>query len=193
MTCPYKPKTYYDLDLLKSSRLPIDKLVQGVVSKHKERLKKFQKRNNVWPNMFDVTVDLVNAFKHEAYVYVQKILENTKRYGYLYLVTRDERTTEAYFDVDSFQLVRNRWEVLRLIKKQAEWFSKPDTHHFDATCLYLIYFYALLVNPEANWITMDYINGGNRYHQYGTGVNWETAMPSSCIDTRPRPLYVCET
>ncbi|GBL95418.1 hypothetical protein AVEN_274334-1, partial [Araneus ventricosus] len=137
MSCFLKPKIYFDIEALKESCLPIDKLIEPVVSKHKERLKAFRTRNTVWRNVYNVTPALVKAFETEAYAHVKHISDNIHLYGYFYHVMQDEWMNEAYFDVESFQMVENRWEVLSLVKKQALIFSKPDTHRFDATCLYL--------------------------------------------------------
>ncbi|GIY10401.1 uncharacterized protein CDAR_596511 [Caerostris darwini] len=142
--------------------------------------------SKVWPLFYDVTPELVCAFEKEAYAHIKHVLDNTIEFGFLYMMAGYSQyyINAVYFDVDAFQLARARCKVIKEVKKQASRFKAEGTNGFNATCLYLLYFYTLLANPHANWIMIDYLTGGNRYHQYGTRLDW--APPPGCVDTRGR-------
>lgn len=165
----------YDLKVLENATHNLDRLVSYVVQDNKRRLKNHMgSESRVLKGFYDVTPQLVNDFKNEANGHIKHLQSRTTTYGFLYLMAdeKDPWTNAVHFDYENFPLMRDKASVLGTIRKMAMQFSPPNTNHFDATCLYLLYFYALLVNPNRNWITMDYISNGNRYHQYGTRLDW---------------------
>lgn len=173
MTC--KLEEYYDLKLLSLAELPIDTLIRSVSLRHVSEISRLRSPSRLWDGFYDVTPQLIDTLELEGRDHVKRVRENASVYGYLYFVAEHngEWYTAAYFDYQQFPLMKDRESVLRRIRKMAETVSKPDTTEFDATCLYLLYFYALLVNPLSNWITIDYLANGNRYHQYGTRLKGE--------------------
>lgn len=173
MSC--KRKEYYDLKLLSLAKLPIDTLVRSVSSKHLFEIGQMRSPSRLYEMFYDVTPRLIDTLSKEGEEHIKQIKENVNLYGYLYFIAEHngEWYTAAHFDYQQFPLMKDRESVLRRIRKMAEKISKPNTTEFDATCLYLLYFYALLVNPLSNWITIDYLANGNRYHQYGTRLKGE--------------------
>lgn len=163
-------ESYYDLRLLSVANLPIDCLIDKVASKNLSDISKTRSQSRIWSMFYDVTPQLVKAFYREGHDHIKFIKEEPSLYGYLYFVADNINYwyNAPYFDYEQFPLMMKKQCVLKEIRKIAKQFSKPNTIEYDATCLYLIYFYALLANPHTNWITIDYIANGNRYHQFGT-------------------------
>ena len=153
-------KEYYDLKLLESSRLPIDDLIQTKASRN------LISESRIWKKMYDVTPDLIDAYEREGKEHIHQIREE----GYLYFIAKHSNQwfNAPHFDYAQFPLMSHREGVLQRIKKIARSFAKEHTVEYDATCLYLLYFFALIINPTLNWTTIDYLSNGNRYHPYGT-------------------------
>lgn len=158
------PCQMYDLNLLSLAKLPIDSLVKPITMRSRSE-------NRMWKGLNDVTPEIVDGYARDAKRYVRQIKASPSVYGYLYFVAENSGQwhTAPHFDYMHFPLMKHQQCVLSRIKKLAlETGSKPNTNEMDATCLYLLYFYALLINPSLNWITVDYLSNGNRYHQFGT-------------------------
>ncbi len=161
---------YYDLELLKKAILPIDGLIQNATQNLSFD---YYLKPSIQYGMFNaVTPELVKDFRDQAEAHIMTILEDhktdTPQYSYLYLLVdqRSKLYNAPYFEYTKFPLVRD--DVFKEIRKIAKKYSKNNISHFEATCIYLLYFYALLVNRDSNWITIDYLSRGNKYHQHGT-------------------------
>lgn len=175
MACRPQTTEYYDLELLKKDQLPIDSWIRQVREAQKEELYPHRQENRVLPGLYDITPYLVDRLEKEGKRHIQKLKGN----GYLYTLAENSLHLHnvPHFDYKSFPLIVGREGVLERITKMAKQEHKKIlTLNFDATCLYLLYFYALLVNPKLNWITMDYLASGNRYHQWGTQLNGKFVM-----------------
>lgn len=170
MSCKSKREEFYDLKLLGEAKLPIDTLIQKATSKRTYEIAQLRTESRIWKKMYDVTPAVIDTFVKEGKNHLKEIKGNVGTYGYLYFVA--EHSSQWYnaphFDYLQFPMMKNRDCVLSRIKKMAEMVAKENTNEYDATCLHLLYFYALLVNPSLNWITIDYLANGNRYHQFGT-------------------------
>lgn len=164
---------FYDLEKLKTVPQKVDSLIQLARQGQKTLLSKLSRPNPIFKGFNDVTPKLVETFEQQAFAHVQHVLKNLDDYGYLYHLEAQNHAlvNSVYFDYENFPLMQDKARVLGTIRKMAVRFSQPNTNHFDVTCIYLLYFYALLVNGHANWVTMDYLAGGNRYHQYLTYTN----------------------
>lgn len=161
------PEEYYDLKVLKNSTRKIDELIRYVANQNQE-LKRYRVRNRTLPEMFDVTPKLVQDFRRQALSHVRHVLDNLKEYGDLYRIAKENHFNTVEIDLLGFPLVCNRYDVMEKIEEYAQTFYKKGCLEFHITCLYLLYFYALLVNPDLNWTILDYLTQGNRNHQYLT-------------------------
>lgn len=167
-------RVFYDLDILRKQTLKIDRLIDFVATQNESKLSRLRVPSNVLRGFYIVTPELVNAFEKDGSAHVRHILDNRSEYGLLYDLVdhRDHLFNSLRFDYDNFPLVSCdpavKDDVLRRVQKTAAAFFKPDTLPFDATCLTLLYFYALLVNPEANWTILDHLSDGNKFHKYLT-------------------------
>lgn len=183
MSCKLQKKKfsdYYDLNLLRVANLPIDCLIDQVTSKNLSEIGKTREQSGLWSLFYDVTPRIVQVFEREAMEHINTILKDVSLYGYLYFVADNKNHwyNAPLFDYEQFPLMSKRDCVMNKIRKMAEKFFKNGTMNFHATCLYLLYFYALLVNPHINWIIVDYIANGNRYHQFGTRL---TGNMKTCV------------
>ncbi|KAG8172717.1 hypothetical protein JTE90_003906 [Oedothorax gibbosus] len=121
----------------------------------------------------DITEDLVKDFKHYAISFMKRIQSDKPEYGYLYNII-DERNClnhAVYLKWDEFPLLRD--QVLHEIEQISKLFADPPTEYSDATMLYLLTFYALLVNSEhSNWMIIEYLKNCNKDHQYAIHIDW---------------------
>lgn len=156
----------YDLDLLSKARVPIDDLIDRARPRGVRSL--FE--NTLYPGFRDVEFKLVDDYEKLGKQHIEDVQKDKSLYGYLYFLSENNKFwfNKVNFDYANFPLIRGRECILSKIRIMAEKFHQRHTNNFDATCLYLLYFYALLVNPKRNWITMDYLANGNKYHQLGT-------------------------
>lgn len=162
---------FYDLKVLKRQNLPLDRIVDYVAQKNERQLRRYKTSKL---NSFNIiSEELVIDFKSEAVAHVRQIQNNRKEYGFLYntIDDKDPMSHTVFIKYKEFPLVES-FKVIREIQNIAAQFYPKDTDYFDATCLYLLIFYALLVNRQANWVTIDYATHCNRNHQYAAYVNW---------------------
>lgn len=156
---------YFDLQQLKKFKLPIDRVIDFVVKPNEAKLKLLAVKNRALPDFYNVTYELVVEFRRQAMAHVQHVLENLSEYGHLYdLLKRRDLFNAVYYDYRNFPLACER--VLDQVENMADKFFKRGAVEFPATCLYLLYFYARLANPDKNWITIDHLSNGNVYHKY---------------------------
>lgn len=161
---------FYDLRVLKRVVHPIDRLVQYQIREHARSLNSYKVPSTALKDFHDVTPRLVADFRRQAYAFVRHVRDNPEEYGMFYILAKDkcQWTNVVFFDYENVSLLRDKTRILSQVRMIASQLAKPDTNEFDATCLYLLYFYILLVNPHCNWVTVDYLMHGNRYHQYLT-------------------------
>lgn len=174
MACQtYQPTEYYDLKVLKRQNLPLDRIVDFVTKKNDQRLRRYKSSWNPLLGFQSVTSELVIDFKDEAIAHVKHIQNNRDEYGFLYNVIddKDPMSPTLYIKYKDFALVENG-TVIPKIQQLAAHFYPRDTDYYDATCLYLLIFYTLLVNRHANWLTIDYITHCNLNHQYAAYITW---------------------
>lgn len=164
--CPDN-RSFYDLDVLKKSNRSIDKLFQFTIS-HNKNLPKYYKRNSAFHQFNDITLQLVLDFGILAKSHIDELIHNTLQYGSLYELARMTKFNNINVDYATFPLIHQekRVEIMEEIKSIASKFYSLDTLFFNITCLEILYFFALLVNPTYNWITIDYLSHGNKNHQY---------------------------
>lgn len=156
---------YYDLKVLQKCYMSIDSLIDYIVLQNPS-LRKYAHPNYIYPNFNNVTAKLILDFERLGEMHITHVLNNLRDYGFLYNLIDDSQFNAVEYDYKHFPFVSDRYAVLREIERIAEKFFQKHTLKFDATCLYLLYFFALLINNDANWIIMDYINNGNKYHKY---------------------------
>lgn len=173
MSCKLsQQEEYYDLKILKRQNLRLDRLVDYVALRNEHRLRKYKIQSKQLKPFYTVTVELVREFKPEAIAHVKEIQAGLKEYGFLYnmIKVNDLSSHAVYIKYEDFALMEGN--VLPEIESIAKQFYPKDTDNFDATCLYLLIFYALLVNRQENWVTIDYITSCNRDHQYAPYIDW---------------------
>ncbi|GFQ96865.1 uncharacterized protein TNCT_607691 [Trichonephila clavata] len=163
---------YYDLKALKRSNHRLDRLVDFVAHSNGYRLRKLGSPSKLLPGFNNVTPQLVREFKNEAYAHLKQIQTSREEYGYLFNIIdeRDGISHAVYIKYEQFPLMEENTmpEIYAIANKLAE----PNTDMHDATCLYLLIFFALLVNRHSNWAIIDYLTNCNSEHPYALYVNW---------------------
>lgn len=164
--CPKLPDDFFDLTHLKDEKRKVDTLI-AKERQQNPNLKNYYRINNAMPEFNDITTQLIQDFKHRAQVYIEHIIANKYDYGTLYLLAQSKTFNYLYIEYTTFPLIYHQEKklVMAEIEKMAKHYY-TDQLMYKITCLELLYFYALLVNPKYNWIIMDYISCGNKNHQY---------------------------
>lgn len=154
-----KNEEYFDLKFLSMSKRKVDNLIEETRFKF-PNLKNYYKRNHALKQFNDITLQLVEDFESYAKTYIQFLITNKNDYGILYLLAQNKLFNLLYIEYITFPLIdlKNKKVIIEKIEKIAQ--------NNKISCLELLYFFALLVNPNYNWITMDYIANGNKNHQY---------------------------
>lgn len=160
-------RSYYDLDILKKATRPIDKLISSFIHNH-HNLNKYYSKNSALKQFNNITLQLVLDFKIGAKNHIETLMNNSLQYGTLYYMTKKVLFNMLYIDCSSFPLIVQEEKdcIMKEIQTLALKYFKRGTLFYDITCLELLYFFALLVNPTFNWITIDYISKCNKMHQY---------------------------
>ncbi|KAG8175222.1 hypothetical protein JTE90_022645 [Oedothorax gibbosus] len=105
---------------------------------------------------------------------MNRILSNKAEHGYLYNIIEEDHPWNhaVYLKWEEFPLLQG--QVFHELHQIAKEFAERHTEHYDATMLYLLQFYALLVNSDhSNWVTIEYLGNCNKDHQYAIHINWE--------------------
>lgn len=160
-------RSYYDLDVLKKANRPIDKLFSVFIYNH-SNLNKYYNKNSAFKQFNNISLQLVLDFKIGAKTHVETLMDNSLYYGTLYYLANQKLFNMLYIDYLTFPLIvqEERDCILKEIQNIAVIYFKKGSMFYDITCLELLYFFALIVNPNYNWITMDYISNCNKMHQY---------------------------
>ena len=158
-------RSYYDLDVLKHATRPIDKLYEYIIY-HNSNLPKYYKRNSAFKQFNNVTLQLVLDFKVPAKAHIDQLLNNKLEFGTLYHLEKVYKFNSLYIEYENFPLIEPNENIMKEIKDIAVKFFHENTTSYNITCLELLYFFALLVNPTYNWIIIDYLSNGNKTHQY---------------------------
>lgn len=165
--CNAKNEDYYDLKVLEKTRRKIDGLIDYVVHQNPQ-LSSYKVPSPTMSGMFNVTLALVKDFRCQVLSHIRHVLDNLSVYGNLYALAKMDHFNTFEIEYTHFPLLCNRHEVLSKIEEYAQTFFPKDGIDFQVTCLYMLYFLGLLVNPKLNWTIMDYLTQGNCNHQYLT-------------------------
>lgn len=157
---------YYDIELLKKASSPEDEAIHRLTRQNYFIVRNYAPPSKFWPQFFLVTPELIQYFRDYALHHVKQIRQKK---GYFYRLIDHHRRLfiEPQFDYERFPLVEQKLQVMTDIHALAETLVPHHSSELDATCLYLLYFYGVLANPDHNAITMDYLTTGNKYHAYG--------------------------
>lgn len=159
---------FYDIEYLKSSKIKADDLIENVKFQN-PNLINYHRRNNALPMFNDISLKLVKDFAHYAHAYVRHLISNKFEFAILYYLAKEKTFTSLYIEYMTFPLVNQpeKKEIIKEIEKMAlVFYENSHCVEYKITCMELLYFYALLINPDYNWVIMDYINNGNKNHQY---------------------------
>lgn len=160
-------RSYYDLDILKKAVRPIDKLFSLFIFNH-PNLNKYYNKNSALKQFNNISLQLVLDFKIGAKNHIDTLINNSLQYGTLYYIANQNLFNMLYIDYSTFPLIVQEEKecILKEIQTLALKFFKRGSIFYDITCLELLYFFALIVNPTFNWITIDYVSNCNKMHQY---------------------------
>ena len=158
---------YYDLDNLKKMKTASDRMIDPIRFKNNKKIRQLQEQSVILKKFNVVTTNVIRYFESEAISYIKHLLNNGKRYKTLYWLDDNiEMFNKIEIDYSNFVLMNDKKSVLSLIERKAKYFFEKDSLKFKITVLYLLYFYALIVNEDSTWILIDYLNLGNVHHQY---------------------------
>ncbi|GIY03991.1 uncharacterized protein CDAR_304841 [Caerostris darwini] len=151
--------------------LPIDILKRRVASdaQLKNIVKSLRKPNLFKAFEFSVTLELVQneTVKKAAKTYIYRLLAEKEKFGYLYFLLNQRMAVplDVQFNGELVIESENFDQVVETIEKMAQEFN-CNTRIFEVTCVELLYFFTMLVNPYVKWIAVDYALQCARTHAY---------------------------
>lgn len=158
---------YYDIEFLKKSKRNVDSLIENIRFQN-PNLKNYYRKNNALRKFNDITLQLVKDFKSYAESHVKFLMNNKQEYGILYLMAFSKQFNLVHIEYTNFPLIsqKEKKNIMKEIEEIAQTINNKNNLLYSITCIELLFFYALLVNPEYNWVIMDYISFANKNHQY---------------------------
>ncbi|GIY64792.1 uncharacterized protein CEXT_420531 [Caerostris extrusa] len=118
---------------------------------------------------FSVTLELVQneTVKKAAKTYIYRLLAEKEKFGYLYFLLNQRMAVplDVQFNGELVIESENFDQVVETIEKMAQEFN-CNTKIFEVTCVELLYFFTMLVNPYVKWIAVDYVLQCARTHAY---------------------------
>lgn len=135
-----------------------------------------------------ITLELLKntLVRRAADVYMKDLIKHDSVLGIFYHANKqcllvslklEFRAGDAIVDKDNTNDIFDEIDIL------AEMYSKPWDLNFEITKIELLYFFALLINPHLNWVTVDFLLGCNKSHAYFV-VSPHRITPHTYIDTK---------
>lgn len=165
--------TMYDLQRLQNSYLPIDKLIYehrlALIGIDKHKLYTKYNSNKILFHSY-ITLPFIREPEIRSSInkYITTLLMR-EECGYLFYLNNQKLiiplnltfNTELVLDPDHHAEIKNELETL------AKLFGNPCSSKIYAIArLEILYYLTILMNPQLNWITVDYVLRGNRIHDY---------------------------
>lgn len=149
-------------------RLPVDDFTDTI--RKSLNLSKLTRRAPLEPFESLVTLELVRnpQVVEKAREYIVQLVKDKENLGYLYFLDGQKMFTEldVTFNFDLVVDCKHREEIETIIGNlAADMFCKNSSMN-RITQLELLYFFIRLVNPDLNWLTIDYILQGCKHHAH---------------------------
>lgn len=160
-----------DIEYLRDKLLPIDILIKDKY-RNQCNLSNYIKPHKSLKNVNYVTWKLVQDYEETANDYIVYLIQHERTHGYLYFLRKQQMLIPLTINYNADLIVdpANNEDIRNKIDDIAAKFGCVNSKMYDITRLELIYFFTLLVNPNLNWITLDYLIRGNRFHSYLLGA-----------------------
>ncbi|GFQ65909.1 uncharacterized protein TNCT_575031 [Trichonephila clavata] len=150
--------------------LPNDELIGHIRKNHHLDPSLFPSYTTPKPFERLITLDIVqNKYVvEEAKEYIEHLLKNKEEYGYLYHLMKQNLYIQ--FDVKfngelAIECAQYDQVVEAIDELAREWACK-NSLMYEVTRLELLYFFILLMNPEINWTTVDFLLQGTKGHAH---------------------------
>ncbi|KMQ83656.1 hypothetical protein RF55_19442 [Lasius niger] len=153
------------IEVLRSASTPIDKLIRQITLCG---CKELYKPHKFPPFTSYVTLEVVNKYSDQAKQHIYQLLAQKEKYGFLYNLNSRRLVVPLTVSFNGDLVIDPEYyiEIVDRIDGLARDFHCPGSQTYEITRLELLYFFTLLVNPQLNWITLDYLLKGNRCHAY---------------------------
>lgn len=172
------------IESLRRLDIPNDQLIRRLQSQHKLEFKGISCRQA--PFARKITLELVKnplAIK-AAEEYIRQLLTHKSEYGYLYHLMNQN----LYMKLDvrfngemAIECARFEQVVVALNEMAKKWGCEYSVL-YEITKVELLYFFLLLINPQLNWITVDFILQGTNRKGHGHLI----AAPHRLLKNRKR-------
>ncbi|GFQ84254.1 uncharacterized protein TNCT_539821 [Trichonephila clavata] len=169
MECIQENKTKM-IKYLQKLWLPNDELIAHIRRNHHLDPSLFPRYTTPKPFERRITFDIVqNKYVvAAAKEYIEHLLKNKEEYGYLYHLMKQNLYIQ--FDVKfngelAIECARYDQVVEAIDELAREWACK-NSLMYEVTRLELLYFFILLMNPEINWATVDFLLQGTKGHAH---------------------------
>lgn len=153
------------IEKLKQLRLANDDLITVIRQKYKLDIYKVP----VCKRPFErrLTLDVLKDAKYveAAKEYIETLLKNQYKYGYLYYLMNVKLRVPLDVRFNGEMAIEcGRYDlIVEKLDEMARQWGKTESLVNEITRLELLYFFILVLNPDMNWITVDFmLQGTNR-------------------------------
>ncbi|GFT26033.1 uncharacterized protein NPIL_17041 [Nephila pilipes] len=150
--------------------LPNDELIEHIRSRHGLDVSLFPRYTTPKPFKRRITLEMVRNGRvvQAAKEYIEHLLKNKEELGYLYHLMKQKLFIK--FDVRfngelAVECARHD-QVVDVIDDLAQEWACRGTLMYEITRLELLYFFILLINPEINWVIVDFLLQGTKGHAH---------------------------
>ncbi|GFQ87856.1 uncharacterized protein TNCT_735661 [Trichonephila clavata] len=169
------------MEYIQENKTKMIKYLQKLWLPNDELIAHIRKNRHLDPSLFPryttpkpferrITLDIVqNKYVVEAAKeYIEHLLKNKEEYGYIYHLMKQNLYIQ--FDVKfngelAIECARYDQVVEAIDELAREWACK-NSLMYEVTRLELLYFFILLMNPEINWTTVDFLLQGTKGHAH---------------------------
>lgn len=152
------------LNKLHQLKLPIDLLVKDIQEQFDLKTEPIKTCTSLF--LKPIKLEMVKDSKFVAAVihYIDTLLKNPTEYGYLYVLWKKNMMIplDIHFCGESAIEVNKHDEVVLELNNLAKKWAVENSIMYEITRLEILYFFVLILNPQLNWITVDFLLGGTR-------------------------------
>lgn len=153
--------------------LPVDDVVEEMLKDEcfRERVKRFRTQSGNAPIKFLITLDFVadNEVKKKTREYISRLLEDPKKYGYLYFLKDERLLVPLNLNFQGAEILVDcvdKFDIMDAVEKLASESACRNMLQFEITLLEIYYFYVRLLNRNLTWLAVESLLCNVRTHTH---------------------------
>lgn len=176
-------------NMLSQLKVTNDELISTLRKQHKLDIEQIPKYKPAKPFQRRITLEVLKDPKYveAANNYITQLIKHKSYYGYLYFLMSQNlriKLDVRFHGEWAIECYRYEQIVTKLNELTKKW-ARENTLLYEVTRVELMYFFILVLNPELNWITVDYYLQGAKSHAH------LMAAPSRLLRNRVNRVNEC--